>query len=179
MTDEIRDDIDFEPEDELGGEGAAKAKLKKLRDELEKAKAERQEYLDGWQRTKADMINTKQELMRQAERAGERAVESLIDDIIPALDAFDMAASSPAWESVSEEWRGGIELIRGQLHDALSRNGIERIGKVGEKIDHRIHEVVQEVDDMPGESDTVVRVLRLGYRKGDRVLRAAQVISKR
>ena len=46
-----REDIDFEPEDELGSVGAAKAKMQKLKDELEKVKAERHEYLDGWQRS--------------------------------------------------------------------------------------------------------------------------------
>ena len=50
------EDIDFEPEDELGSVGAIKAKMQKLRDELATAKKERQEYLDGWQRAQADRL---------------------------------------------------------------------------------------------------------------------------
>ena len=53
------EDLDFEPEEELGTVGAVKAKMQKLRDELKEAKAKRDEYLDGWQRAKADMVNSK------------------------------------------------------------------------------------------------------------------------
>ncbi|MDR3571349.1 MAG: nucleotide exchange factor GrpE [Candidatus Pacebacteria bacterium] len=180
MNDDLeREDIDFEPEDELGDVGAAKAKLKKLRDELEKAKKERQEYLDGWQRAKADMVNSRQELLHQAKRTGERAVESFVEDLLPALDGFDMAAGSPTWESVAPEWRTGVDLIRNQILDALARNGIERFGKAGEKFDHRQHEAVEETEEVPGEPGTVFRIMRYGYKIGERVLRPAQVIVKK
>jgi molecular chaperone GrpE len=177
--DEEREDVDFEPEDELGTLGAIKAKLQKLKDELEKVKKERQEYLDGWQRAKADMVNSRQETLRQAQRQGERAVESFIEDLIPALDGFDLAAGSPSWESVAPEWRSGVSQIQNQLLDALSRQGVRRYGKVGEKFNHALHEAVQEVDDMPGEPGTIVRILRYGYKMGDRVVRPAQVIVKK
>jgi molecular chaperone GrpE len=178
-SDEPNEEIDFEPEDELGSVGAVKAKMQKLKDELEKVKKERQEYLDGWQRAKADMVNSRQETLRQAQRTGERAVESFIEDLIPALDGFDLAAGSPSWETVAPEWRSGVDQIRNQLLDALSRQGVKRFGKTGEKFDHALHEAVQETDDMPGEPGTIVRILRYGYKMGDRVIRPAQVIVKK
>jgi len=173
------EDVDFEPEDEMGTVGAAKAKMQKLRDELEKVKAERQEYLDGWQRAKADAVNTRKDLLASAERQGARAKESFIEDIIPALDGFDLAAGSPSWESVDSGWRSGIDQIRNQLLDVLQRHGVERYGKVGDKFDHALHEAVQEADDMPGEPGTILRILRYGYKTGTRVLRPAQVIVKK
>lgn len=179
MKNNEQEDIDFEPDDELGDVGAAKAKLKKLRDELEKTKKERQEYLDGWQRAKADMVNSRQELMRQAQRNGERALESFIEDIIVALDGFDLAAGSPAWETIDKEWRNGMEQIRNQFLSALQRNGVTRYGKVGDIFDHNQYEAVEETEDVPGESGTVFRILRYGYKMGDRVLRPAQVIVKK
>jgi molecular chaperone GrpE len=177
--DEQKDDVDFEPEDEMGSVGAVKAKMQKLRDELETTKAERQEYLDGWQRCKADSVNARKEAFTQAERATTRAKESLIEEIIPVLDGFDMAAGSPAWETVDTQWRGGMEQIRNQLLEVLSHNGVERFGKMGEKFDHALHEAVEERDDLPGESGTVVRILRYGYKTKGKVLRPAQVITKR
>ncbi|MDO8575808.1 MAG: nucleotide exchange factor GrpE [bacterium] len=172
------EDIDFEPEDELGSVGAVKAKMQKLRDELEKAKAQRQEYLDGWQRCKADSVNLRKETLANAERLGERAKEGFIEDIIPALDGFDMAAGSPAWESIDAQWRSGVEQIRNQLLDVLARHGVERFGKVGEKFDHTLHEAVQEDTEAAGEPHAILKVLRYGYRSGERVLRPAQVIIK-
>ncbi|HEV3245111.1 MAG TPA: nucleotide exchange factor GrpE [Candidatus Paceibacterota bacterium] len=176
---EDKEDIDFEPEDELGDTGAAKAKLKKLRDELAQTKKERQEYLDGWQRTKADMINSRQELLRQADRQGQRTIESFIEDLIPALDGFDIAAGSPSWDSVAPEWRSGVDQIKNQLLDTLQRHGVVRFGKVGDTFDHRLHEAVEETEGVPGESGTVFRILRHGYKLGDRIIRPAQVIVKK
>lgn len=178
MSDDTREDIDFEPEDELGSVGAIQSKLKKLKEELEKAKQERQEYLDGWQRCKADSINAKKDIEARAARTGENLREALVHDIIPALDSFDMAAGSEAWNTVSDGWKSGMEMVRDQLIEALRRHGIERYGKVGEMIDHALHEVVQETDEVAGKSGEIVKVLRYGYRAGERVLRPAQVITK-
>ena len=172
-------DINFESENELGDVGAAQAKLKKLKGELAEVKAQRQEYLDGWQRCKADSVNARKEMLASAERLGERAKEGLVEEIIPALDGFDMAASSPAWESMDAGWRSGIEQIRNQLLDALSRHGVERFGKIGDAIDHAAHETIEESDELPGESGTVVKILRYGYKMNGRVLRAAHVIVKK
>lgn len=168
----------FEPDDELGDIGAAKAKLAKLKEELEKVKKEREGYLDGWQRCKADSINARKDALASAERASERAKESFLGEIIPALDSFDMATGNEAWEAVDAGWKSGIEHIRNQLLDILERNGVKRFGKVGEQFDPMRHEAVQEVDDMPGEPHSVVKILRYGYMMGEQVLRPAQVIVK-
>lgn len=173
------EEINFEPEEELGDVGAAQAKLKKLKDELAEVKAQRQEYLDGWQRCKADSVNARKETLATAERLGEKAKEGLIEDIIPALDGFDMAASSPAWQTIDAGWRSGIEHIRNQLLDVLSRHGVERFGAVGEPIDHMMHEAIEEREDIAGDSGTVAKILRYGYKIGGKIVRPAQVIVKR
>ncbi|MBI4079962.1 nucleotide exchange factor GrpE [Candidatus Kaiserbacteria bacterium] len=173
------DDVNYEPAEELGDIEAAKAKLKKLRDELEKTKKDRQEYLDGWQRCKADSVNLKKDAEARAAKVAELLREELIHDIIPALDSFDMAAGSEAWAEVSDGWRSGMEHVRNQLIEALRRHGIERIGTVGEKVNHSIHEIVGEQEDTAGESDTVTRVLRYGYRTKEKILRPAQVFAKK
>ncbi len=173
------EDVHIEPEEELGDLGAAQAKLKKLKEELAKIKQERQEYLDGWQRCKADSVNARRDALASADKAAVRIKENLIEDVIPALDGFDMAAGSLAWESVDAGWRSGIDQIRNQLLDVLNRHGVERFGKIGETFDHRTHEAVEERDDVAGESGSIVRVVRYGYKIGERIVRPAQVIIKK
>src|SRR5665213_1551449 len=173
---EDREDIDFEPEDELGEAGAAQAKIKKLREELKEVKAKRDEYLAGWQREKADAINARKEAALSNDRAHGRGKESVFEDIIPVLDSFDMATGSESWSMVDDTWRTGMDQIRNQLLGVLSRHGIERFGKVGEMADHARDEIVQEMDDVAGEPGEIVRILRYGYANGDRVIRPAQVI---
>ena len=178
MSKKRSDDIEFEPEEEFAGEAGAKAKLKKLRDELEKVKEERQEYLDGWQRCKADAVNGRKEALASAERATERAKESLLNELIPVLDSFDMATGNEAWESVDAGWKSGIEHIHKQLLGVLEASEVKRFGKVGEVFDPKLHEAVQETSDMPGDPHTIVKILRYGYKMGERIIRPAQVIVK-
>ena len=169
--------VDFEPEEELGDLGAAKAKLKKLKDELEKVKKEKAEYLDGWQRCKADAVNSKQESARNATRTAEMLREALVHDLIPVLDSFDIATGSEAWAEVSDGFRSRMEQVRNQLLGVLESHGIKRFGKVGEQFDAQLHEVLQEMDG-PGESHSVLKMLRYGYKVGERVLRPAHVVIK-
>ncbi|MDO8514100.1 MAG: nucleotide exchange factor GrpE [bacterium] len=171
-------DVNFEPEEELGDVAAVQAKFKKLKDELTKVKQEKQEYLDGWQRCKADSINAKKDSEMRSGRTAELLREALVHDIIPALDSFDMAAGSEAWVEISDGWKSGMELVRDQLIEALRRHGVERFGKVGDTFDHALYEAVEERDDVAGEAGTVARILRYGYKAGKRILRPAQVIVK-
>ena len=173
------EEVNFEPEEELGDIGAAQAKLKKLKEELEKVKKEKQEYLDGWQRCKADSVNAKKDAEARGARSAELLREALVHDVIPALDSFDMAAGSEAWATVSDGWKSGMERVRDQLIDALKRHGVDRYTKIGDTFDPHLHEVVQEVDDMPGESHEIVTILRYGHKTADRTLRPAQGIIKR
>ncbi len=172
------EDIDFEPEDEMGALGATKAKMQKLRDELEKVKAERQEYLDGWQRAKADAVNARKDALAQGDRQAERRIEAFIEDLLPALDSFDMATSSETWSQIDGNWRSGMENVQNQLLEAMKRNGVERFAKVGDMYDPRLHDVVQELADAAGEPGSIVRILRYGYKMGERIIRPAQVIIK-
>lgn len=168
------EELDFEPEDELGETGAAKAKLKKLRDELKEAKAKAAEYLDGWQRAKADMVNAKKEAADAQSRASARGKEFFVEELIPALDGFDMAMQGEAWNSVDKAWRSGIEGIKVQIEGVLRAHGVEIFGTPGETFDPSLHEAIKE--EVGGESHSIAQVLRRGYRTKERVLRPAQVV---
>lgn len=177
--DEEQTELDFEPEEELGALQSAKAKMQKLRDELLEARKERQEYLDGWQRCKADAANAQKHAAEEALRAKTRIREEFAEDILPVLDSFDMAAGAESWRSVDANWRAGMEQVRNQLLDVLQRHGIIRFGTVGDAYDPYLHEAVQEIEDAPGESGTIARIVRAGYKSSDRVVRPAQVIIKK
>lgn len=167
------EDIDFEPDDELGTTGALKTKLQKLKEELEEVKKERQEYLDGWQRCKADAVNARKEDTLRMERIAALSTESFVEDLLPTLDAFDMAMQGSAWQSVDKNWRAGVEHIHTNLLKTLGERGVAVFGAEGEPFDHALHEAVQEEKGAPG---VIVRVLRRGYKAGERIIRPAQVV---
>lgn len=172
---EFAEDIDYQSEDDLGQGAAAKAKLQKLRDELEEIRKERQQYLDGWQRCKADSINLRKDSEREIARMRQIGTERLAEALIPALDSFDMAIVSESWNSVAETWRKGVESIKNQFTSALESEGVFAFGEKGERYDPAIHEIVQEIDG-DGESGEIARVVRRGWKTGERIIRAAHVI---
>lgn len=175
VGEELADDVDFEPEDELGGIAAAKAKLKKMRDELALAKKERQEYLDGWQRCKADSINARRDALQATERTALSEREKLVEALLPALDSFDMAMKGDSWQAVDASWRSGMEGIHAQLLACLQNAGVTYFGAAGDTFDVMQHEALQEIEG-DGKSGTVARVIRRGWRLGERILRPAQVV---
>jgi molecular chaperone GrpE len=170
------EDIELSPDEDMGDLSGAHAKIKKLRDELKETQKKAAEHLDGWQRCKAESINARKDALRDAERAAEREKDSFVQDLLPVLDSFDMAASTDAFTAMSEDWQQGIRHIHNQLVGVLESHGVVRFGNTGDAFDPRIHEALQETADMPGEPHTIVRIIRYGYRAGERIIRPVQAI---
>jgi molecular chaperone GrpE len=142
--------------------------VKRLREKLNKAEEERAQYLEGWQRSKADFVNFRKDEESRRSHTEERIKASVAEDIIPVLDSFEMAAK----HTDNKEFT----VLHKQLLDVIKRMGIERFGKVGEPFNPRTHEAVREVPVEKKEEDhTVVSVERSGYTLGDFVIRPAQV----
>ena len=82
---------EFVPEDGEGNEMAAKNKLKKLREELKKCQQEKQDYLLGWQKERADAINRRKKDEEERKDFIKFSNEGLITELTTTLDTFDMA----------------------------------------------------------------------------------------
>ena len=168
-------DVDLEDPEE-SDMGSALAKIRKLKTELQAAKAQSHEYLDGWQRLKADVANMRKADAERQKRGREVAQEQLLAELLPIMDGFDMARQGQGWKLVDANWRIGVEAIIGQLERLLAQYGAVRIGTVGEAFDPQIHEAVAEVEPENDEQNgKVVAILRSGFKMGERVLRPAQV----
>jgi molecular chaperone GrpE len=158
-------DEEFIPEEEAENPGIT---IKRLREKLRKAEEERATYLDGWQRSKADFVNFKRDEEMRRDYTEERIAASIAEELIPALDSFEMAAKHGA----SREF----EIIHKQVLDAIKKIGVERFGKPGEPFDPRQHEAVREEKVDTSEKDhTIITVERSGYSIGTHIIRPAQV----
>ncbi|KKU82149.1 MAG: Protein GrpE [Parcubacteria group bacterium GW2011_GWA1_47_8] len=170
------DDVQFENEDENVNAAAVQ---KKLHEKLRACEAEKKEYLDGWQRMRADFANArKEEDIRRGELV-KFASEGLVEDVLPVLDSFTMAfGNKEAWGKVDENWRKGVEYIYAQLFSVLEARGLSEIGAVGERLDPRLHIAMETVETNDGnKADTVSEVIQKGYRLHSKVIRPAKVKS--
>src|SRR5256714_4943334 len=141
-------------------------------DELTRLAAERDEYLTHLQRTQAEFDNYRKRMLRDQTAHLERATAGLIEQLLPVLDAFELALNSAG--SDAERLRKGVELVYGELLGALEKAGLERIDAHGKPFDPEEHEAVMHVEDEEGEPG-VRDVVRSGYRFKGRVLRPAMV----
>mgnify|MGYP001576692588 CR=1 FL=1 len=144
----------------------------KNNDELSKCQKERDEYLEGWKRAKADLINYKKDEVKRFEGISRFSQEILIRDLINVLDSFDLALSALEKEGKAEK---GIYLIRAQTEDILKANGLERIIiSVGQPFDPSLQEAIVAVEsDKP--SGTVVEEVERGYLLRGKLIRPARV----
>lgn len=141
--------------------------------DLEKTEKERDEYLDGWKRAKADLINYKKDELRRLEEVARFGSESLILELISILDDFDLALATLEKEGTAEK---GIYLIKSRFEDILKRRGLERIKvEEGDKFDPNYHEAIIAVQEEGKEADTVAEEIEAGYTLHGKVIRPARV----
>lgn len=150
-------------------ESRADTKLAKLRKELETCKRERQEYMDGWQRAKADYVNALKRFETEKQEAKQQGMVKAARAFIAAMDSLALAEQHGA---VPESFLG----IAKQLHGAAASLGLASFGTVGEPFDPAQHEALgQDAVDSAEKDDTVTAVLETGWKAGDAVIRAAKV----
>jgi molecular chaperone GrpE len=170
--DDINDDVVVEADgsEELGGKGGdAGAKVAKLKAELDQVKAEKQEYMDGWQRAKADYVNALKRFEGEKTGAIEAGKVLTVRAFLPAMDSLERAELSG---EIPESFKG----IAKQLHDASRMLGLEKFGAVGEVFNPTQHEALgQDPTDSKEQDDVITAVLEPGWKSKDMVVRPAKV----
>jgi molecular chaperone GrpE len=140
------------------------ALIKKLRERLKKAVEEKQEYLEGWQRSRADFANFKREEASMHADKEERIVADFVETLLPALDALEL--------SLKHEDTPTLKMLEKQFLDSLRKIGVERFGTVGDDFDPHKHEALAK----RGDDHKVESLERSGYSIGNKIIRPAQVI---
>lgn len=171
------EDVTFVDSTEDGDALPTKDIVKKLREDLKKARADKEEYLVGWQRAKADYVNLQKEMEIVRKATVTLTKERMAETLLPVLDSFDMAfANKEAWAKVDATWRTGVEYIHAKLITSLSDSGIEPINTVGAVFDPNLHESIESIPtDDKSKDHTVEKILQAGYKMGERVIRPARV----
>lgn len=152
----------------------AASRIKKLRDLLKTCRNEKGEYLEGWQRAKAELINYKKDEDKRNERLRIYIEDTMLHEFLTVLDGLDMALSEMNSAHLSAEARKGMEMIRGQFLEIMKRYGVEPIRALESPFDPEMHEALgTEISEKP--EGTVIQELKRGYTRNGRVLRAAMV----
>jgi molecular chaperone GrpE len=146
-----------------------------LQSELEKAQAQAAEYLDGWQRARAEFANLKKRVEAEREEIRSRSNEELLLKILPVVDDFERAFQElpPGMEDTA--WMNGITMIMKKLQKLLESENVAPLEAAGKPFDPQWHQAMmqEETEDYP--DGICIEEIQRGYRLGDRVLRPALV----
>jgi len=151
--------------------------LKKLREKLKKCESERQEYLAGWQRAKADFINARKEEEENRKEFIKFCEKNLILEILSILDSFDrLFTDKDNFGKIDKNLQIGVENIYIQLMDILKKRGVEMLKSEGIKFNPEEHEsIIKEEVDKQEKDGIIINEIRKGYKMNGVVIRPAQV----
>jgi len=151
--------------------------IKKLKTHLKVCRQEKQDYLNGWQRSQADCINIKKRFDEDKQAFSSYATVAFIEDLLPVLDSFDMAfKDTTSWESVPENWRKGVEYIHTQFYSVLENYNVKELSPIGQQFDPNKHNSIEILDtNKEEEHNVVLSVLQKGYEHNGKIIRPPNV----
>lgn len=166
---ELKEDQQEQPEQQAGSDAAPDT-----RDEaMKKLQSERDALFDRVARQQAEFENYRKRAEKEKSDFKEFAVADSLKGLLPIIDNFDLALKSQS--SAEGDLRKGVELIRKQMEDFLTKLGVQPVKSVGEHFDPHLHEAIEMVESEDAEDGTVLQELQRGYRFKERLLRPAMV----
>jgi molecular chaperone GrpE len=131
-------------------------------------------------RMAAEMQNTQRRNAIDMQKAKYFSIESFARDLLGVMDNLCRASDSISEEDAKKDEklksvREGIEITKKELANVFERHHVKRIGEVGEKFDHNLHQAMMQVEDKDKPAGTIIEVMLPGYIVKDRLLRPAMV----
>lgn len=140
--------------------------------ELEEAQKKVEELNDRLLRTMAEYDNYRKRTQKEKETIYPDAISYAVQNILPVIDNFEIALKS---ECTDENFKKGMEMIFNQMTECLKNLNVTEINPVDQPFDPEQHNAVMHVDDDTVEGNSIVEVLRKGYKLGEKVIRPAMV----
>jgi molecular chaperone GrpE len=155
--------------------GEAAAELDDLKARLQESEAKANEYLDGWQRARAEFANYKKRVDREQAQVYQAAAGTIIKRYLEILDDLERALKSRPADGEGAAWAEGIDLIYRKLQALLEAEGVQPMEANSQFFDPNLHEAISHEAAPELESGQIIEVVKQGYMLGDRVLRPAWV----
>jgi molecular chaperone GrpE len=149
--------------------------IENLKNELNDMRIKADEYLDGWQRARADFANYKKRVERDQAQVYQMAVGGIVKRYLDVLDDLERALNNKPTSGEGATWAEGIELIYRKLLGILEAEGVQQMDADGQFFDPNLHEAISQENSPEHESGQIIEVIQQGYLLGERVIRPALV----
>lgn len=147
-----------------------------LRQRLEEEQAKAAEYLDGWQRARAELANARKRWERESSQTYTNAVADAVARLLPVMDDFERAIETLPDNLSGLTWIDGVLLIFRKLQITLEEQGVVSIeAEPGTPFDPTYHQAITHEPHDEYEAGAIISQFQKGYKLGDRVVRPALV----
>ncbi|MDZ4765559.1 MAG: nucleotide exchange factor GrpE [Chloroflexota bacterium] len=144
-------------------------------EQLDAAQAQAKQYMDGWQRERAEFANFKRRTERERTETYQNASADVIKLLLPIIDDFERAMANLPADLVSNPWVSGVGMVGRKFERLLENFNVKAVDPLGDIFDPSLHEAISMEDSTSVESGRVIETLQRGYLVGERVLRPAMV----
>jgi molecular chaperone GrpE len=151
------------------------AELSKANERIAELEVKLEEAENRILRQAADFENYKRRARLDLETATTYRAQSLVNELLPALDNFERALQIEATNDQAKSIMQGVEMVYRSIVEALKKEGVEAIESVGAQFDPTLHQAVMQADEPDAESNVVLEEFQKGYKLKDRVLRPSMV----
>lgn len=180
--------VEGEPAESLAEEASLRAEVSEeveeeeevdelaaLRQELEEVKAKEAEYLDGWQRARAELSNARKRFQREQEQTYANARGDVLGRLLPIVDDFERAFETLPDNLSNLTWIEGVRLVQRKFQVLLEQEGVAPIEAVGEEFDPFLHQAITHEPSEEVPEGYIIGEIQRGYKVGERVLRPSVV----
>ena len=144
--------------------------------DLAAVQAERDDYLDKFQRVSAELENFRRRVQRESELSARYSSLPLIRDLLPALDNVTRTIQAAEQTGKIDDLLQGLQMIMSQFDQVFGNHSAKPIPAVGETFDPNLHEALQQIPTDEHPPMTIIQELERGYSMHDRVIRPSKVI---
>lgn len=152
-----------------------KAKDKKAKEEIDKAKEAAAQAQDRYTRLFAEFDNFRKRTEKEKSQMFDMGANGVVEKILPVIDSFERGLASVSDENKEDPFVVGMDKVYKQMMKVLEGMDIHPIDAVGKEFDPNIHNAVMHVDDESVGENIVVEEFQKGYMRHDTVIRVSMV----
>lgn len=154
---------------------AEEAKTENCQEEIEKLKAELDDWKNSYMRKQADFQNFTKRKEREMEELRKFASEKIITKLLDGMDNLERAISSSSQTKDFDGLVKGVQLILGNLKDIMKSEGVEEIVTENAEFDPHEHMAVMVENSEEHEDNKIIMELQKGYKMKGKVIRPSMV----
>jgi molecular chaperone GrpE len=140
------------------------------------AEKEQVEYRESMLRMQAEMENLRKRLIKDLDRSRRRALESIMNDLLPVRDSLERGLETDDSTTTVESMKEGKALIIKMLDKVMQDHGLKVIDPLGEPFNPELHQAMTLQESAKQDPDTVLEVMQKGFLLNDRLIRPAMVV---